>query len=94
MTLQEYKDLIAQSDGYENWEDLMYELRGYDLTDYWCDICKHYAQEKVKQVLELAAQRAKVKGIPMDEGGYLKMVDADSILSLEAELVNNINKEI
>lgn len=52
-----------------------------------------YAIEKVKEVLPYIASKAKLKGIPMDEGGYLKMVDVDSILSLLPELIENIKNE-
>lgn len=52
------------------------------LPEEWqINAMKAYAKEVAEQALKDAADGAKVKGIPCDEGGYLKMVDCDSILS-------------
>lgn len=92
MTLTECKNKVAQDRGFKDWAGFK---RNYSFFPerYHNEVSTLYAIEKVKEALNLAAERAKVKGIPMDDGGYLKMVDPESILSLEIELVSKIKND-
>lgn len=75
----------------------------------WKDVVgamHEYATEKVKEALKLAAERATIKTIKVLKKNHVlnshfangirfekQVVDKQSILSLESELVNNINKD-
>lgn len=94
LTLPECRDKVAQSLGYSNWRDLLADQS--NLSDAAFDlivnnVAKLNAEEKVKEALQLAAERAITK--QSDDFG-LYWVDKSSILSLSEELIKKIKKEI
>jgi len=79
-------------------EEIYQKMKGempFDINNgpkpYIIEAMKLYAQEKVKEALQLAAERAEAL-VEQDFG--LVYVDKQSILSLSEELINKINKEI
>lgn len=105
MTINECKDKVAQGNGFKDWEDVLTSLFDGDILNLWPQATTLYAQEKVKEALRLAAERATLKierdGKQVLKGTYAYFaddfdhveIDHDSILSLETELLNKIEKE-
>lgn len=103
MNLQQAKDQVAISKGYPDWETME---NWYIEHNYICDavcltrsamdeVTTLYASEKVKEALKLSAERAYIEYVPsrIPYGGEDAIVDKDSILDLETELIELINKE-
>lgn len=97
MTLQEALNQIAVENGYKDYSSMdrkLYSIGERKLrVQRYNDAVKLYASEKIKQALQLAADRATTK-MSMGRNGCKIVVDPESILSLADELIEQINKEI
>lgn len=109
MTLQQCKDQVAQKYGYKEWNEAIIKAPSVAvrMADEYSTL---YATEKVEEALKLAASRLPSKdtgraGCSYNDTefdsesvvyGYNMAIDycGEKILSLEAELINQINKEI
>lgn len=104
-TLQDFKDLVAIRKQYIDFTDCVHWIKDsrriQELTD---EASKLYAIEKVKEALKLAAERAEViyhDGVNKHESSHSMInignnhmrPNRELILSLETELLNQINKE-
>lgn len=79
-------------------EEILEEYRNDSSVYFHEDDClaamQAYAEQQVsiavERALEVVAKEAKVKGLPMDEGGYLKIVDREHILSLAPQILEEL----
>lgn len=95
MNLQQCRDKVSQSLGYEDWKELRADQSnlsdaGFDLIV--TNVSKMYAEEKVKEALKLSAEEAvsNMQGCDYSQRNECKK----NVLSLEEELINKMKKEI
>ncbi len=90
MTIQQAKDQVAHEYCFQDWSQVQRIVCSDEMGDLLDAVAKLYASEKVKEALQLAAERAYAYIGADDE----PKVSKGSILSLETELIEKINKEI
>lgn len=99
LTLQQCRDKVARTEGYENWKQLRNNTSDLNSGFFELIVSKVailFAAEKIKEALQLAAERAEIEYTP-SRYPYrpdVATIDKSSVLSLEEELIKNIKKEI
>lgn len=107
MTLQQCKDQVAHNNSFSDWRQVEWCADTDSLIAMTDEYAKLYAQEKIKEALQLAAEKANMvfESNVTDKKSTYKMflswtpegsleVNKQSILSLADELIEQINKEI
>lgn len=105
MTYKEAKNQIARNRGYTDWHPLQTACGNYALQVRMDEAAKLYAIEKVKEALNVVADRCALKIRRHNEqilkGSFAYIaaesdhveVDTESILGLRPELVDNIKND-